>query len=169
MYLTVTCLFVSVVKQTTFSIHDRYFGTGLDGKISVENFFIWVNLGYRTEIKGYRGQPPHIRQLPPSAALFFPAPGCWGGALGPPITVWQPGERPLMSDWPFDLELKTQELVLLQQHHHHGTLHTHTKTHTYTETHTYKETKRYADTHIHTCKICVNCCEFGHQLISYIS
>lgn len=94
--------------------------------------FSKVNVVFRTQMKEYRGHPPHIfHQLPPSSALSSPAPGCWGGALRPLITVWQPGKRPLMLDWPFDLELKTQELVLLQHHQHRGTLHTYM--HIYTQ------------------------------------
>lgn len=35
------------------------------------------------------------------------------------ITVWRPGKRYWCPNWPFDVELKTQELILLQQQLHH--------------------------------------------------
>lgn len=75
---------------------------------------------------------------PPTPAHSSLAPWCLGGA---PSQCDSLGNGHWSPNWPFDLELKTQELVLLQQHHHRTNAHL----------------QRKIRTHTHKCPISRNC------------
>lgn len=91
--------------------------------------FLWTSLeweGFGKEIKGHGGLSPSHPPTPTHSSL---APWCLGGA---PSQCDSLGNGHWSPNWPFDLELKTQELVLLQQHHHRTNAHLQRKIRTHT-------------------------------------